>query len=143
MRRLASGALRWQQVGRRGAWTRRGNCWTGGGAEPDWSADSLAGFSPDGRWVVSQFAEGLGASELVILDAETGEPLVTWRRTTPEGATALGDPVWEDETHVLQVLTQGRDVAIARFGLDGSMELTGVRQTVDDPTLSTLTLMGG
>lgn len=117
--------------------------WSGSGAEPDWSADSLTGFSPDGRWVVGQFAEGLGASELRILDASTGKPQVTWLRGKPEGATALGDPVWEDDTHLLQVLTQGRDVAIVRFGLDGSMELTGVRQTVDDPTLSTLSLMAG
>lgn len=114
---------------------------TFGSDEPEWTAEALVGFSPDGRWVVSQFAEGLGSSELLILDAETGEPQVTWRRTTAEGATGLGWPVWEDDTHLLQVLTQGRDVAIVRFGLDGSAELTGVRQTVDDPIDATLSLL--
>ncbi len=119
----------------------RDGLFTFGSDEPEWTAEALVGFSPDGRWVVSQFAEGLGSSELLILDAETGEPQVTWRRTTAEGATGLGWPVWEDDTHLLQVLTQGRDVAIVRFGLDGSAELTGVRQTVDDPIDATLSLL--
>lgn len=116
---------------------------TGGASEPDWQAEALKAFSPDGLWVIRQFSEGLGASELAVLDAETGEPQVQWQRTAAEGATALGDPVWEDETHLVQLLTQGREVVIARFGLDGTFELTGVSQQVDDPTLSTLFLAAG
>jgi hypothetical protein len=115
--------------------------WTGDATEPDWQAENLVGFSSDGQWVVSQLSDGLGGVDLLILDAETGEPQVAWRKTTAQGATALGEPVWEDGTHLLQVLSQGRDVVIARFGLDGSLELTGVRQRVNDPMEATLSLV--
>lgn len=117
--------------------------WTGDAAAPGWTADSLIGFSPDGRWVVGQFFEGLGGGDLVIYDAETGQPQVQWGRTQAVDATALAPPVWEDETHLVQLLTQGRDVVIARYGLDGSLELTGVGQQVSDPTLGTLFLAEG
>ncbi|MEZ5091400.1 hypothetical protein [Nocardioides sp.] len=92
--------------------------------------------------MVGQFSDGLGPTELQVLDAETGQPQVVWQRRAAEGASALGPVVWEDDTHLLQVLAQGRDVEIVRFGLDGSMELTGVSQRINDPTLSTLSLMG-
>ena len=82
-------------------------------------------------------ADNVYAYECTLEDAAkaTGEAWVI--------GAALGPVVWEDDTHLLQVLAQGRDVEIVRFGLDGSMELTGVGEQVKDPTLRTVSLIGG
>lgn len=90
-------------------------------------------FSPDGKHLLATGPhgfEGLGASSLSILDRSTGEPTLTVQNNARSQAAIL-DLQWEDDTHVLGVVVQGRKAAIVRVGLDGSMEVAG--QPVDLP----------
>jgi len=86
-------------------------------------------FSPDGKHVLATAShgyEGLGASSLTILDRATGKPQLTLRNNAKSQA-AIVDMAWEDDEHVLAVVTQKLDWGIIRVSVDGSVELADQR----------------
>lgn len=85
---------------------------------------SLGRFSPSGRHVIGReaYADGLGGRSLAVLDAASGEVLVSFEQPR-DGSLVLGEPVWEDDTHVLAPVTDGRDTRVVRFGVDGSLQI--------------------
>lgn len=100
-----------------------------------WSTceEQLKSFSPDGRHLlgVQAYGDGLGDSQLVVLDADTGQKAIDLR--VAAGVT-LRTIAWEDDDHVLALVADGNRFAVIRFGLDGSRELalpisTGVDET--------------
>ena len=82
----------------------------------------LLAFSPGGAAVLasSAYADGIGDTELAVLDATTGSPLLDLRALA--GAT-ITQMTWEDDEHVLAVVTQRGRWGVVRIGLDGSREL--------------------
>jgi hypothetical protein len=102
---------------------------------------TLFRFSPDGRHVQSSdpYLDGLGLASVGILDAETGDPLVTYR--IDEGFVA--HQIWEDDAHLLAVVSAPDGWSIMRLGLDGTRErAVGPLPQADDPTLRQLFLPG-
>lgn len=92
-------------------------------------------FSADGKHVLATGPhgfEGLGASSLSVLDRATGKDLFT-ASSNLESQAAILSMDWEDATHVLAVVLQGRKAGIVRVGLDGSMEFAG--QPVELPSV--------
>lgn len=82
----------------------------------------LTDFAPDGAHLIGlpAYADGLGPTELAILDATDGSPVQSWIGT--RGSATYFDEVWEDDAHVLVVTYQRGEWAVVRLGLDGSME---------------------
>lgn len=84
---------------------------------------SLAGFSPDGRYVIAgpPDYDGWGPSSLSILEARTGRLVVTFR---PAGDTQIGllDRIWEDDGSVLATTLDGKTHSFLRMGVDGSLQ---------------------
>ncbi len=80
-------------------------------------------FSPDGRHVtaLASYFDGPGSSSVSVLDARTGEPVVTF---AGEGRTVVGvsQVVWEDDGSLLIIFAEGNEVGMVRARLDGSME---------------------
>ncbi|HEU4514839.1 MAG TPA: hypothetical protein VFR87_17145, partial [Nocardioidaceae bacterium] len=98
------------------------------------TCDHLLGqFSPDGRYVIGTpaYADGLGPRSLAILDADTGEVVVSFDPPR-DSMIYLGDPVWEDDEHVVTTATDGLDSYIVRFGVDGSMESASAKLAVEE-----------
>ncbi len=98
---------------------------------------TLLGFSPDGRWVLATqpFRSGFGDTTTAVLDAQTGELQVEWRAADPEQSATWISRRWEDDGSFVAVLVTGNEVSLARFGVDGSVELAADPVTVDDPAL--------
>lgn len=102
---------------------------------------SLFRFSPEGRHLLASdpYLDGLGLASLSILDTTTGEPLVTYRI---DGGF-IAQQVWEDDTHVLAVVSAPDGWSIIRLGLDGTRErAVGPVEPTSDPTLRLLLLPG-
>ncbi len=92
----------------------------------------LGKFSRDGRYVIgTDTGDGAGPRDLAVLDAHGGDVLVEFEQPR-DGRLTLGDPVWEDDEHVLATVTDGLDSKVVRFGLDGSMEVASGTVQVDD-----------
>lgn len=102
---------------------------------------SLFRFSPTADHIVASapYLDGLGLSSVSLLDVETGDPVATF---TVSGGY-VGQQVWEDESHVLVLLSAPDGWEIVRLGLDGSREIAvGPVGRADDPTLPMLLLPG-
>ena len=85
---------------------------------------SLISFSPRGTRVLARSRQ-----ECRVLDSRDGSLLATLVLPRAFAAWDLG---WEDERHVLVVVSSARRTAILRMGLDGSLELaTPVRRVPD------------
>lgn len=88
-------------------------------------------FSPDGRWglAVDTDSDGLGARRMFVVDARTGEVVVT---ADVDGQTDfITSGTWEDDGHVL-LSTYGAASGrwhLHRVGIDGTVE-----QTIDPVT---------
>ncbi len=91
---------------------------------------SLGAFSPDGEYVMATNADsdGLGLSEVDVLDAETGDLVA---RFSQSGASqiALVGTSWESADSMVAVAVEGETQTIVRMGLDGTLE-----ETVDPVT---------
>lgn len=94
---------------------------------------TLERFSPDGRYVIGTPSDGDGGGSrgLAILSAQTGEVLTEFEQGR-NGQLFLGDPVWEDDAHVLATVVDGLESQVVRFGLDGSMEIASETVTNED-----------
>lgn len=102
---------------------------------------SLFRFSPDGRHLQSSdpYLDGLGLSSIGVVDSATGEPLVTFRI---DGGF-IAHQIWEDDAHLLAVVSAPDGWSIVRLGLDGSRErAVGPVPQVEDPTARQLFLPG-
>jgi hypothetical protein len=99
----------------------------------------LLSFSPDGTHVLASgaYADGMGDSELAVLDAKTGKVALDLRTAT-EGV--LTQMVWEDDSHVLAVMFQQGRWAVLRIGLDGSREYAVEPVDASDDTQSPFVL---
>lgn len=81
----------------------------------------LLSFSPDGKHLLasSAYADGMGDSELAILDSDTGKSVLD---LSTAGRAVLTQMVWEDDSHVLASLYQDGRWAVVRISLDGHRE---------------------
>ena len=82
----------------------------------------LISFSPDGRHVLASaaYADGMGDTQLAVLDAATGKPTLDLQAADGDVITQM---VWEDDSHVLAVVFEGGRWGVVRIGLDGRREL--------------------
>jgi hypothetical protein len=80
-------------------------------------------YSPDGSRLLAHddYGDGFGDTQVSVLDANTGGPLVDLKSTEDSQAFVF-DQVWEDEEHLLAVAFQQGQWSVVRFGLDGSRE---------------------
>jgi hypothetical protein len=90
---------------------------------------SLGQFSPDGRYVVAgpAYLDGIGNSEIAVLDARTGDPVAQWQRPR-DSSGFLTQSVWEDSTHL--VTTWFEDGAWHLLRLDVSGAITEALEPV-------------
>jgi hypothetical protein len=82
----------------------------------------LLAFSPDGSRLLAtaSVGDGLGDTELAVLDAATGEVQLDLRTAD---RVVIGRMVWEDDSHVLATVFQDGRWAVLRIGLDGRREI--------------------
>ena len=80
-------------------------------------------FSPTGSTVfgVGSIGDSIGDGHVSILDAATGTVLVDVQSSEQHQAI-VHDWSWEDDSHVLLLVTEGYDWSVVRLGTDGSME---------------------
>lgn len=101
-------------------------------AEALWESCELTpvGFSPDGRYAVTQPSdtEGAGPLAYTVVSAETGRPVLELR------ADVLSRFTWEDDGQylVVQASVDGEE-ALVRCGLDGTCELVAEPLPSDFP----------
>lgn len=83
-----------------------------------WRREALGAgpFSPDGRRLVTY-----GADTGSITDAATGTPTGAGPIGSGDGYPIYGALVWEDDRHLLVVLTYRHERHLARVGLDGTV----------------------
>jgi YD repeat-containing protein len=83
----------------------------------------LRRFSPDGRYILgtNAYGDGFADTELAILDAQTGEPVV---RYDGKGKSFVGilDMVWEDDSHALAVTYEEGTWMVVRLDTEGNVE---------------------
>lgn len=81
-------------------------------------------FSPDGRLVVADasYYDGPGSPTLSVLDARTGDEVVTFTPERRDTVVGVSQAVWEDDDTVLAHVDEGGDQAMVRLGTDGSTE---------------------
>ena len=93
------------------------------GSTPLWTTcdHRLRAFSPDDERLLAfgSIGDGLGDSQLAILDARTGKVELDLRTTEQAFITQTA---WEDDTHVLATVFEHGAWAVLRIGLDGSRE---------------------
>ena len=79
-------------------------------------------FSPSGTKLLASgaYADGFGDSELDVLDAQGGGPIVHYRTADGAAITAMQ---WEDGAHVLALVSDQVQWAVVRLGLDGHVEV--------------------
>lgn len=87
---------------------------------------NIHGFSPSGAYVgadPSSYADGMGASGLVILDL-AGEVVAGWEwtGTDPNEQLTVVGHAWEDNEHVLAQVYGNGTWTMLRLGVDGSVE---------------------
>ena len=82
----------------------------------------LLEFSPDGKHLLASaaYADGMGDTQLAVLDAATGKPALDLRTVDGDVITQM---VWEDDSHVLAIVFEGGRWGVVRIGLDGRREL--------------------
>lgn len=107
-----------------------GGVWSAGSGQAAWEDchDNRYLFSPDGRYVATTFAEGLGPNSLRLKDAATGVLLHEMRRVD-----WMPEHVWVDDEHVLVNVQRGTEWSLVRIGVDGTEEvLAGPAPGVDE-----------
>jgi hypothetical protein len=79
-------------------------------------------FSPTGDHLLasSAYADGMGDSQVAVLDSATGKTLLDLKTADQAVTTQV---VWEDDSHLLAVVIDQGRWAVVRIGLDGSREL--------------------
>lgn len=79
-------------------------------------------FSPSGTELLASgpYADGFGDGVLDVLDAETGDPIAHYR--TADGL-AITATQWEDDAHVLAIVSDQAQWAVVRLGLDGQVQV--------------------
>lgn len=82
----------------------------------------LGQFSPDGRYVLASdaYVDGLGATDVAILDAHTREVVVRYQRQGRDNLF-VHEAVWEDDTHVLASVYQDGAWTMVRMDLEGNL----------------------
>lgn len=99
-----------------------------------WSTckEQLLAFSPDGRHLLGAqaYGDGLGDNQLVVLDAKNGHPVLD---LSVEDGFTIRTATWEDDDHLLALVSTGNKYAVIRFALDGDRELAlAVKSGIDD-----------
>jgi len=84
---------------------------------------SLSTFSPNGQFVLASdpYLDGLGAGSVSILDAQTGELVVTYQQRG-NSQIALTQTVWEGSDTVLAIAADGNAFTILRMSTFGKLE---------------------
>ncbi|MGD9962098.1 hypothetical protein [Nocardioides sp.] len=113
------------------------SCWavvdTGGKKLARTCDHALDEFSADGRYVMGSpsNADGLGASVVSILDAQTLKPAANF--TVPRGAFIWLPMAWDGDTLLAQVWKQGT-WTLEHLSLDGVLQQRSVRVQGDETT---------
>lgn len=84
---------------------------------------SLSTFSPNGQFVLASdpYLDGLGNSSASILDAQTGELVVTFQQSG-NSQIALTQTVWESSDTVLAIAADGNTYTMVRMSTWGDLE---------------------
>jgi len=84
---------------------------------------SLSTFSPNGQFVLASdpYLDGIGAGSASILDAQTGELVVTYQQVG-NSQIALTQTVWESNDTVLAIATDSLSFTILRMSTWGDLE---------------------
>jgi hypothetical protein len=84
---------------------------------------SLGRFSPDGRYVVGYppYRDGIGDSDIAILDARTGAVVQHWQRRGNDIGFTAQQVQWEDGHTLLTSWFEDGHWSILRLGDDGSV----------------------
>ena len=84
---------------------------------------TLGDFSPSGRYILADEAyhDGLGSSQVAILDAGTGDLVAQYDRPDASGLF-VADVAWEDDSHVLAVVHDSGWWRLIRLDLTGAVE---------------------
>lgn len=79
-------------------------------------------FSPDGSMLLAGgvYTDGLGDTQLDVVDATSGDPVVRYQVADGGAITAMR---WEDDSHVLAVVFDQGVWGVVRAGLDGQLEV--------------------
>jgi hypothetical protein len=94
---------------------------------------ALDRFSPDGRYVLARSAyfDGLGDSQVTILDAQTGNVVVSYQR--PRNSALFVEGIaWEDSSHALTTVYEDGAWHILRLDLDGKIEVASSAVKADE-----------
>ncbi len=86
-------------------------------------AYSVSSFSPDGQFLLASdpYQSGFGATSVSILDAQSGDLVVTYRPAR-NAQVAMPQVVWEDSGAVLASAQEGEDWTILRMTTGGELE---------------------
>ena len=84
---------------------------------------SLSTFSPNGQFVLASdpYLDGLGTASVSILDAQTGELVVTYQQVG-NSQIALTQTVWESNDTVLAIAVDANTYTIVRMSTWGDLE---------------------
>lgn len=84
---------------------------------------SLSTFSPNGQFVLASdaYLDGIGTGSVSILDAQTGELVVTYEQQG-KSQIALTQTVWESNDTVLAIAADGLSFTILRMSTAGDLE---------------------
>ena len=94
----------------------------------------LKDLSPDGLYVTASapYGDGLCCSTYDILDTATATSLITLDARAGDTMTQVLETRWEDDSHLLAVVSDGSEWRVVRVGLDGSVELADVGELPAD-----------
>jgi hypothetical protein len=78
-------------------------------------------FSPDGKYLLASgaYGDGFGDGTLAVLDAESGDVVLDLKTS---GGAAIPMMQWEDDSHVLAVVSDQKRWSVQRISLDGQRE---------------------
>ena len=98
----------------------------------DWS---LGAFSPDGRYVAAgpAYRDGIGDSEVAVLDARTGDVVAHWQRQGRDTAFVT-TVAWEDDNDLLAPFFEAGRWHLLRLDVGGRLtdSLAPVTASMDD-----------
>lgn len=94
---------------------------------------TISRFSPDGRYILASddYLDGLGTSQVTILDAKTGDAVVSYQRPA-DSPGFVTQAVWEDAAHVLAIVHEDTGWRVLRLDLDGNISAASRTANADE-----------
>ena len=91
---------------------------------------TLGSFSPDGAYIVGgpAYLDGPCCTSYDVLDAANLKSLITLQARGGNEISYVNEVGWEDDSHLLATVFDGKAWRVVRVGLDGSAELVDAGQ---------------